>query len=253
MSGRTSRRPKTRVRNFCRRPVNRARRSRVQVANPRRVTRPVRMKTVSGRAVGSNWYRYANGNPVSFNDPFGLCPGSSNSSGILAPSTAYDPARDPFNPEFNGHAGLSDATGDFFVGAALEQLVFKPVLGLASRWLSSVFGKTESTAGEIVWPANRGFVAGEGGQASVLPGQVVDRYGSTGGSFLSPAGTAPELRSLAPGGALRPLNSFDVLKPFEAGAGRAAPAFGQPGGGLQFDLGTQTVQDLINAGVLKKR
>jgi len=71
VSGRTSRRPKTRVRNFCRRPVNRARRSRVQVANPRRVTRPVRMKTVSGRAVGSNWYRYANGNPVMFNDPLG--------------------------------------------------------------------------------------------------------------------------------------------------------------------------------------
>ena len=71
MSGRTSRRPKTRVRNFCRRPVNRARRSRVQVANPRRVTRPVRMKTVSGRAVGSNWYAYCGGNPVMYVDANG--------------------------------------------------------------------------------------------------------------------------------------------------------------------------------------
>jgi hypothetical protein len=63
--------------------------------------------------------------------------------------------------------------------------------------------KTEAGVG---WPLNRGFVAGEGGQATILPGQVLDRYGGTGGSFLSPAGTPAAARSLAPGVELRPLN-----------------------------------------------
>ena len=105
-------------------------------------------------------------------------------------------------------------------------------------------------AAESGLPAARGFVAGEGGQASVLPGQVLDRYGDASGSFLSPAGTPAAARSLPPGALARPLNSYQVLQPFEAGAGRAAPWFGQPGGGLQFDLGTKTVQDLINSGHL---
>lgn len=108
-------------------------------------------------------------------------------------------------------------------------------------------------AGEIVWPPNRGFVAGEGGQATVLPGQTLDRFGGTGGSFLAPEGTPIPARSLAPGTELRPPNSYEVLQPFEAGAGRAAPWFGQPGGGLQFDLGKMTVQDLIDAGVLRPK
>ena len=58
-------------------------------------------------------------------------------------------------------------------------------------------------------------------------------------------------RSLAPGAELKPLNSFEVLKPFEVDAGRAAPWFNQPGGGLQFDLGTRTVQDLVDAQILR--
>lgn len=103
----------------------------------------------------------------------------------------------------------------------------------------------------IKWPENRGFVAGEGGRASVLPGQTLDRFGGNNGSFLSPAGTPASARSLAPGTDLKPLNSFEVLKPFEVDAGRAAPWFNQPGGGLQFDLGTRTVQDLIDAQILR--
>lgn len=110
---------------------------------------------------------------------------------------------------------------------------------------------TPTPSGQITWPPNRGFVAGEGGRASVLPGQTLDRFGGPGGSFLSPAGTPASARSLAPGGELRQLHSYEVLRPFEAGAGRASPWFNQPGGGLQFDLGTQTVQDLVNAGILR--
>lgn len=46
----------------------------------------------------------------------------------------------------------------------------------------------------------------------------------------------------------RPLNSYQVIRPIEVSAGRAAPWYGQPGQGIQYDLGTQTVQDMLNSG-----
>jgi hypothetical protein len=57
-------------------------------------------------------------------------------------------------------------------------------------------------------------------------------------------------RTNAPGAESRLLSAYEVVKPFEVDAGKAAPWFGQPGGGTQFDLGTRTVQDLINSGHL---
>ena len=100
------------------------------------------------------------------------------------------------------------------------------------------------------YPPNRGFAPGEGNPSSVLPGTVVDRYGGTGGNFVSPQGTPVPARSLPPGGASRPLNSYQVARPFEVHAGRTASWYGQPGGGIQYDLGTRTVQDMINSGHL---
>ena len=119
----------------------------------------------------------------------------------------------------------------------------------ASSSFSGAANKIDDVS--VKWPKNRGFVAGEGGRASVLPGQTLDRFGGNHGSFMSPSGTPASARSLTPGTELKPLNSFEVLKPFEVDAGRAAPWFKQPGGGLQFDLGTRTVQDLIDAQILR--
>ena len=48
-----------------------------------------------------------------------------------------------------------------------------------------------------------------------------------------------------------PLNTYMVLRPFEVDAGPVAPWFNQPGGGMQYDLGTRTVQDLIHEGYLE--
>ena len=74
--------PKTRAGDFFREPPTRARRFAPQVANSRRVPPPAATKRASGRrnflnadpigfAGGMNWYGYANGNPVMFNDPTG--------------------------------------------------------------------------------------------------------------------------------------------------------------------------------------
>jgi hypothetical protein len=109
--------------------------------------------------------------------------------------------------------------------------------------------ESENSPG-MLRPPNRGFVTDQGGPATVLPGQLVDRYGGTGGSFLSPAGTPISQRSLAPGSEFRPLNTYQVLQPFEASAGSVAPFYGQTGQGLQFDVSPSTVQDLIDSGTL---
>ena len=90
-----------------------------------------------------------------------------------------------------------------------------------AKYIPSAKGVSSSFSGaankiddvSVKWPKNRGFVAGEGGRASVLPGQTLDRFGGNHGSFMSPSGTPASARSLTPGTELKPLNSFEVLKP----------------------------------------
>jgi len=81
------------------------------------------------------------------------------------------------------------------------------------------------------------------GPATLIEGQLVDRFGSEGGTYLSPAGTPysargipPESLTPFPGG--QPCNyyRYRVLKPFSVNSGPIAPALGQPGFGLQYVL-----------------
>lgn len=129
-----------------------------------------------------------------------------------------------------------------------------PAMGRNADFWRSTLAAEETAVGSKTlvpyYPPNQGF-AGASGEASLVPGTIVDRYGGTGGSFLSPQGTPPWARSLPFGAETRPLNSYQVMQPINVNADTAAPWFNQPGGGLQFDLGTRTVQDLINSGHLK--
>jgi hypothetical protein len=102
------------------------------------------------------------------------------------------------------------------------------------------------------FPPNLGFAEGQGGAATLLKGQILSRYGDDTGSFLAPFGTPFEQLSLPPGKDSLPLNSYEVLMPFDVSAGAIAPWYGQPGGGLQFYLGIQKVEDLMNQGFLRK-
>ncbi|SRR5213594_3772292 len=109
----------------------------------------------------------------------------------------------------------------------------------------------ESRALVPYYPPNSGF-AGASGEATLVPGTIVDRYGGTGGRYLSPQGTPPWARSLQFGAETRSLNAYEVVRPIDVNAGTVAPWFNQPGGGVQFKLGTgTTVQDLINSGHLR--
>ena len=216
---------------------------------------------------GWNLYALASGSPLAWIDALGLCPEDPRSWFAPAPSRtpAYSgpvlttPQRlneQRQAAEFLRTLGTQITSPEIARGVAADFIFAIPgavaggfiddaVRGAAGFFRGAARGTT------IKYPPNRGFIPGEGNPSSVLPGTVVDRYGGAGGSFLSPQGTPAAARSLAPGVETRPLNAYEVVRPFEVDAGRAAPWFGQPGQGMQYDLGTRTVQDLLNSGHLR--
>jgi hypothetical protein len=90
-------------------------------------------------------------------------------------------------------------------------------------------------AGNSIWPPNRGL-DGEAVIKILKPGTRIDRYGFEGGTFVSPEGIPYPNRSLAPGTEKKPYNVYEVIKPIEVQAGKIAPWFGEPGGGIQYEL-----------------
>ncbi len=107
------------------------------------------------------------------------------------------------------------------------------------------------------WPPNRGF-AGNPSKKTLQEGEVLTRYGENTGSFASPQGVPFEQRALPPESLQKPFQQYEVIKPFDVDAGPAAPWFGQPGGGMQYDVSNSVVsnhtnfQHLINLGYLKE-
>jgi hypothetical protein len=81
------------------------------------------------------------------------------------------------------------------------------------------------------------------GPFTLVEGQLIDRFGSEGGTYLSPAGTPyaargipPESLDPFPGGEPCNYYRYRVLKPFAVNSGPIAPALGQPGFGVQYVL-----------------
>jgi filamentous hemagglutinin len=86
----------------------------------------------------------------------------------------------------------------------------------------------------------------------------LDRYGSRYGEYLSPVNTPLEQRALPPGKQADPYEQYAVLKPFTVVEEKIAPAFSQPGGGMQMRAKITevpnrfaTIEDLIWHGYLK--
>lgn len=81
------------------------------------------------------------------------------------------------------------------------------------------------------------------GVVSLITGQQIDRFGSEGGTYLSPIGTPygargipPESLNPFPDGQPCNYSRYEVVKPFPVDSGPIAPALGQPGLGLQYVL-----------------
>lgn len=133
---------------------------------------------------------------------------------------------------------LSSVAGGSYLSTA-NKAINKPHVNLGSV----------GNNGPNSFPANMGFAEGPY-QASLIPGAIIDRYGFKDGYFVAPQGTPIANRSLIPSTPTSSLNTFEVIKPIQVNAGTASPFYGQPGGGMQFELPKST-STLIDEGYLK--
>ena len=121
--------------------------------------------------------------------------------------------------------------------------------------------KFKDEEGKPIWPPKDKYPNGFDGPTetkTLQQGEVVDRFrGDTGsypdpdrGRFLSPAGESFESRALSSSSFDNAYSQYEVAKPFDVTSGKAAPWFGEAGGGTQYFTGGQNVQQLIDGGYL---
>jgi len=82
------------------------------------------------------------------------------------------------------------------------------------------------------------------------PGTVVDRFGHPGGRFLAPADSSYMGRSVPYDRFRMPYYRYAVVRPLRVAAGKAAPWFDQPGGGIQYKT-DRPIQVLLDQGFLR--
>ena len=215
----------------------------------------------AGFAGGLNWYAYADGNPVSSMDPFGLCAsGPTGAKGWMQQNVVW-PAEEFADGVYNatavpiltGPSGSPQTTGNPLLRMGLylpseykaitdriltdlneptQGILFS--MGGAARQPGPSSPRAQ-TPTELFkqYPMNDGF-AGNPVRVTLPAGYVVSRYGSPAGYYASPAGTPSEARSLPPSGAPRSPGDYRLTQDVEVDAGLVAPYYGQPGFGIQF-------------------
>ncbi|KAG0372025.1 hypothetical protein BGX24_000841 [Mortierella sp. AD032] len=118
--------------------------------------------------------------------------------------------------------------------------------------------------GSYTYPESNGFVMSTSnlpikGDATLLAGTYLDRFGSEYGSFLSPAEAPYPQRAIPPSNLITPKDQpypfnyrvYKVVKPFVVEAGPIAPYFGQPGAGTQYHT-YSNIMTLIKDGFLER-
>jgi hypothetical protein len=101
-----------------------------------------------------------------------------------------------------------------------------------------------------VFPPRDGF-AGAAKTVRLNPGTLIDRFGHPGGRFLAPADASYMGRAVPYDRLKMPYYRYEVVRPLRVAAGKAAPWFDQPGGGMQYKT-DRPVQVLVSAGYLKQ-
>ncbi len=108
--------------------------------------------------------------------------------------------------------------------------------------------------GKLHWPDKPpvvdGFVDGTRHLETLQPGTVIDRFGSSKGTYASPENVPFADRGLPPGNMIEEYHRYKILKPLEVEAGTAAPWFNQPGGGVQYKL-PDTIENLRELGYIE--
>lgn len=132
-----------------------------------------------------------------------------------------------------------------------------------AKWTQSA---PPGKSGSYFYPYSDGFANDTtgtpiSGHMTLVPGTLVDRFGSPFGTFVAPAGTPYDQRALPPSSlGFAAANSstvtfsyhvYEVQKPVVVVGGPVTPWFGQPGLGMQFELPT-SVGQLLNDGVFEE-
>lgn len=130
-------------------------------------------------------------------------------------------------------------------------------LGVDPRWVKP--------DGSPDWPtkANNGFDGGFNGPPTITelqPGHTFDRYGgrfdekgnfTDQGKFVAPVDVPFDQRALPDSSLKSPYRQYEVLKPIpEVNSGSAAPWFGKPGMGTQYQL-PMSIDDLVKEGFIR--
>jgi len=148
-----------------------------------------------------------------------------------------DPRLGPRDLASQGSVGLELRTYDRLAGLSPEQFI-------ATYWDPTLV----AGAGGWRYPPFNGFLLGPTGEPihatmTLRAGDRIDRFGSEFGAFLAPVASQYAQRALPPqsldNGAAPEgcnYNLYRVIRDFAVDGGPIAPAFGQPGKGLQYML-----------------
>ena len=151
---------------------------------------------------------------------------------------------------FNGDARLGPRDLPSTGPVGLELTRYNRLAGLSPNDFIATYWDPTAFGGQGGWryPPFNGFLVGPNGQPIEAPiplriGQQVDRYGSEFGAFLAPFGILYSQRAIPPQSldntttpATCNYRAYKVLKEFRVDGGPIAPAFGQPGKGVQYML-----------------
>jgi hypothetical protein len=100
---------------------------------------------------------------------------------------------------------------------------------LAPKWMTCADGKAQ-----VNWPPHDGF-QGDPVARQLPVGELIDRFGSEGGSFFSPRGESFDSRAVPYVCTQMDYRVYRVVKPMPVEAGRAAKWFDEPGGAMQYE------------------
>ena len=115
---------------------------------------------------------------------------------------------------------------------------------LVPKWI-----KWTDNKAQIAWPPNDGCAAAPVSE-TLAPGDVIDRYGSEGGSFFSPRGEAYKARAVPYVCTRMDYRVYRVLKALPVKSCKAAAWFDEPGGAIQLQT-SEPVYKLKEAGMLQ--
>jgi filamentous hemagglutinin len=157
----------------------------------------------------------------------------------------------------NGTGGVKGGVREPVANPTPAQVATADKLGVDPRWVKP--------DGSPDWPtkANNGFDGGFNGPPTITalqPGHTFDRYGgrfdekgnfTDQGKFVAPIDVPFDQRALPDSSLKSPYRQYEVLKPIpEVNSGSAAPWFGKPGMGTQYQL-PMSIDELVKEGFIR--